>query len=99
MIRSESNPRRHRTPTTSEQQTAGRSDAESGEDNDPFVDEVANAVAVVFGSVQPTRDDLVTTALRGRAHPTIIAALRALPSRTYRDLQQMRVDLIRQRQH
>ena len=85
MIRSESNPR-SRAPHA----------PPSSEDDDPFVDEVANAVATVFASVEPTRDDLVTTALRNRAHPTIIAALRALPSRTYRNLQQMRVDLLRQ---
>lgn len=89
MIRSEPSPRRSHasSPSTSSQ------------DDDPFVDEVADAVATVFASVAPTRDDLVTTALRNRAHPTVIAALRALPSRRYRDLQQMRMDLLRQQQH
>jgi hypothetical protein len=88
MIRSEPNPRRSQASPSSR----------SSEDDDPFVDEVADAVAAVFASVEPTRDDLVTTALRNRAHPTVIAALRALPSRRYRNLQQMRSDLLRQQQ-
>lgn len=65
---------------------------------DPFVEEVADAVAVVFASVEPTRDDLVAHALRNRAHPTIIAALHTLPPRRYRTLRQVRVDLLRLQQ-
>lgn len=70
----------------------------SDDGTDPFVEEVADAVAVVFASIEPTRDDLVAQALRNRAHPTIIAALQALPQRRYRTLRQVRVDLLRQQQ-
>ena len=63
---------------------------------DAFVDEAVNAVALVFASVEPTRDDLVTYALRNRTRPPIIAALQALPNRRYRNVRQVRNDLLRQ---
>ena len=63
---------------------------------DAFVDEAVNAVAVVFASVEPTRDDLVTHALRNRTRPPIIAALQALPNRRYRNVRQVHNDLLRQ---
>ena len=75
---------------------ASGSDAPAPPPHDAFVDEAVDAVAVVFASVEPTRDDLVTHALRNRIRPPIIAALQALPDRRYRDVHQVRSDLLRQ---
>lgn len=79
----------HSTGSTMRSSDSGR---------DPFVEEVADAVAVVFASIEPTRDDLVAQALRNGAHPTVIAALQALPRRRYRTLRQVRMDLLRLQQ-
>jgi hypothetical protein len=75
---------------------ARASEPAGGDLGDAFVDEAVNAVAVVFASVEPTRDDLITHALRNRTRPPIIAALQALPNRRYRNVRQVRNDLLRQ---
>jgi hypothetical protein len=85
--------------TTGNPSLAPRGDspaASSQEAGDAYVDEAVNAVSVVFASVEPTRDDLVTHALRNRTRPPIIAALQALPNRRYRNVRQVRNDLLRQ---
>lgn len=73
--------------------TAAAPAARAGDDT--LVDEVVATVSLVFASVEPTRDDLVTLALRNRARPPVIAALRSLPNRRYRTVRQVRTDLDR----